>query len=273
MEKENKNPFEGQKKPVYADNIIAVASGKGGVGKSTVAANLAISLKQKGYTTGLLDLDLYGPSVPMMFGHHKPTESVSQEGILPAQKYGIQLMSLGFFLEKNAAVIWRGPLVMRAVDQLLNQVIWKKMDYLIIDLPPGTGDIQLSLVQKIALTGAIIVTTPQDLALADVKRGINMFEKVNVPIVGVVENMSYFLCPECGHKSYIFGQNGGLRESEHSGVPFLGEIPLNEDIMTASDTGCPLVESKPDSEESAHYLQIAEKLIDYCEKSKDSAKD
>lgn len=269
MEKEHKNPFDAQKKPVYADYIIAVASGKGGVGKSTLAANLAMSIKHKGYSTGLLDLDLYGPSVPMMFGQHKPTESVSEDGILPAQKFGIQLMSLGFFLESNVAVIWRGPLVTRAVDQLLNQVVWKKMNYLIIDLPPGTGDIQLSLVQKIALTGAIIVTTPQDLALADVKRGINMFEKVNVPIIGVVENMSYFICPECGHKSYIFGQNGGLRESEHSGVPFLGEIPLNEDIMTASDTGCPLVESKPDSKESACYHHIAEKVIAYCEKPKD----
>jgi ATP-binding protein involved in chromosome partitioning len=269
MSAENKNPFDAQKKPVYAKYIIAVASGKGGVGKSTVAANLAMSLKQKGFSTGLLDLDLYGPSVPIMFGHHKPTESLNQEGILPAQKYGIQLMSLGFFLDSNAAVIWRGPLVTRAVDQLLNQVVWKKMDYLIIDLPPGTGDVQLSLVQKIALSGAIIVTTPQDLALADVKRGINMFEKVNVPIVGIVENMSYFLCPKCGHQSYIFGQNGGLHESERSKVDFLGEIPLNENIMLATDTGCPLVESKPDGEESAYYHKISEKLMAFCEKTVD----
>ncbi|MDD3966402.1 MAG: Mrp/NBP35 family ATP-binding protein [Candidatus Neomarinimicrobiota bacterium] len=267
MDKENVNPFDAQKKPVYAENIIAVASGKGGVGKSTVAANLALAIKQRGCSVGLLDLDLYGPSVPMMFGHHKPTESVSQEGILPAQKFGIQLMSLGFFLDSNSAVIWRGPLVMRAVEQLLSQVIWKKMDYLIIDLPPGTGDIQLSLVQKIALTAAIIVTTPQDLALADVKRGINMFKKVNVPILGIVENMSYFLCPECGHKSFIFGQNGGSRESERSGVPFLGEIALNENIMSAADTGCPIVESKPGGDESAAYFAIADKVIEYCKKA------
>ncbi|MEA2076792.1 MAG: Mrp/NBP35 family ATP-binding protein [Candidatus Marinimicrobia bacterium] len=262
MSQENKNPFDLQKKLRYTKHVIAIASGKGGVGKSTVAANLALSLKEKGFSVGLLDLDLYGPSVPMMFGQHKPTESVSEEGILPAEKYGIQLMSLGFFLDSNSAVIWRGPLVIKAVDQLLNEVFWKQMDYLIIDLPPGTGDIQLSLVQKIALSGAIIVTTPQDLALADVKRGINMFEKVNVPILGIVENMSYFQCPECGHKSYIFGQNGGYKESERSKVDFLGEIPLNEDIMSAADTGCPIVESKPAGEESKYYMEIAEKLVE-----------
>lgn len=264
MEKENKNPFEEQKKITYAKHVIAIASGKGGVGKSTVAANLALALKEKGCSAGLLDLDLYGPSVPMMFGQHKPTKSVSDEGILPAMKFGIQLMSLGFFVDTRSAIIWRGPLVSRAVEQLLNDVIWKKMDYLIIDLPPGTGDVQLSLVQKIALSGAIIVTTPQDLALADVTRGINMFEKVNVPLVGIVENMSYFLCPECGHRSHIFGRNGGLKESERSHVNFLGEIPLNENIMTATDTGCPIVESKPGSEESKHYLNIAEKVLDFC---------
>lgn len=266
MSHENENPFDLQKKVTYAKHVIAIASGKGGVGKSTVAANLALSLKEKGFSVGLLDLDLYGPSVPMMFGHHKPTESVSEEGILPAVKYGIQLMSLGFFLDTQSAVIWRGPLVTRAVGQLLSDVIWKPMDYLVLDLPPGTGDIQLSLVQKIKLTGAIIVTTPQDLALADVKRAISMFEKVNVPIIGIVENMSYFKCPECGHTSYIFGQNGGFRESERSNVAFLGEIPLNENIMTATDTGCPIVESKPDSEESRHYLEIADKVIAYCKK-------
>jgi ATP-binding protein involved in chromosome partitioning len=260
MSKENQNPFDLQKKARYAKHVIAIASGKGGVGKSTVAANLALSLKEKGYSVGLLDLDLYGPSVPMMFGHHKPTESVSEQGILPAEKFGIQIMSLGFFLDSNQAIIWRGPLVMKAVDQLINEVFWKKMDYLVIDLPPGTGDIQLSLVQKIELSGAVIVTTPQDLALADVKRGINMFEKVKVPILGIVENMSYFKCPECGHKSYIFGQNGGLKESERSKVEFLGEIPLNEDIMSAADTGCPIVESKPGSAESKCYLDIAEKI-------------
>ncbi len=265
METNNKkNPFEGQKKISYARHVIAIASGKGGVGKSTVAANLALSLKARGHDTGLLDLDLYGPSVPMMFGQHKPTESVGEDGILPAVKFGIQIMSLGFFVDTRSAIIWRGPLATRAVEQLLNEVIWKKMDYLVIDLPPGTGDIQLSLVQKIALSGAIIVTTPQDLALADVTRGINMFEKVNVPIIGIVENMSYFLCPECGHRSYVFGQNGGMRESERSNVNFLGEIPLNEDIMTATDTGCPIVESKPGSEESKHYLDIADKVIDFC---------
>jgi len=267
MEEINKDPFDDQKKVPYAKHVIAIASGKGGVGKSTVASNLALALRDKGFSTGLLDLDLYGPSVPIMFGQHKPTEAVSEDGILPAVKFGIQLMSLGFFLDPRSAVIWRGPLVMKAVDQLLHQVIWKKMDYLIIDLPPGTGDIQLSLVQKIALSGAIIVTTPQDLALADVKRGINMFEKVHVPIVGIVENMSYFQCPECKHKSFIFGQNGGLKESRDSNVPFLGEIPLNEDIMTATDTGCPIVESKPGSEESKAYLDIADKVIAFCSKS------
>ena len=259
-EQENQNPFDLQKKARYAKHVIAIASGKGGVGKSTVAANLALSLKEQGYSVGLLDLDLYGPSVPMMFGQHKPTESVSEQGILPAEKYGIQIMSLGFFLDTNQAVVWRGPLAMKAVDQLLNEVWWKKMDYLIIDMPPGTGDIQLSLVQKVELSGAVIITTPQDLALADVKRGIAMFEKVNVPILGIVENMSYFLCPECGHKSHIFGQNGGLKESERSKVDFLGEVPLNEDIMSAADTGCPIVESKPKSAESKYYMDVAEKV-------------
>lgn len=259
-ENKNQNPFDLQKKAKYAKHVIAIASGKGGVGKSTVAANLALSLKNQGFSVGLLDLDLYGPSVPMMFGQHKPTESVSQEGILPALKYGLQLMSLGFFLDANQAVIWRGPLVMKAVNQLLTEVWWKKMDYLIIDLPPGTGDIQLSLVQNVQLSGAVIVTTPQDLALADVKRGISMFKKVNVPILGIVENMSYFLCPECGHKSFIFGQNGGYKESERSKVEFLGEIPLNEEIMSAADTGAPIVECKPDGPESKYYMDIAEKI-------------
>lgn len=266
MTENNQNPFNTQKAFKYADNVIAVASGKGGVGKSTVAANLALSLKAKGFTVGLLDLDLYGPSVPMMFGVKETPPSLDEHTIMPALKYDLQLMSLGFFLDPTAAVIWRGPLVMKAVEQLLNDVIWKKMDYLVIDLPPGTGDIQLTLVQKIALTGAIIVTTPQDLALADVKRGISMFEKVNVPIVGIVENMSYFLCPECGHKSFVFGQSGGLRESERSSVPYLGEIPLNENIMTAADTGCPIVQGKPDGEESKPYFEVAEKIVEFCKK-------
>ena len=257
MSQENKNPFDTQKKLRYAKNVIAIASGKGGVGKSTVAANLALSLKEKGFSVGLLDLDLYGPSVPIMFGQHKPTESVSEQGILPAEKYGIQIMSLGFFLESNAAVIWRGPLVIKAVDQLLNEVFWKQMDYLIIDLPPGTGDIQLTLAQRIPTAGAVIVTTPQDIALLDARKALHMFRKVDVPVLGVVENMSTHICTACGHEEAIFGQGGGEQMAKDFEIPLLGQLPLAMEIRSSMDAGEPTVAHSPDSPSAMSYRAMA----------------
>ncbi len=256
----DKNPFEDQKRFEYADHVIAVASGKGGVGKSTIAANLAMALAKQGKSVGLMDLDVYGPSVPTLFGGVQPPRVEDEHTIYPAEKYGIQIMSFGFFIEQDSPVIWRGPLVMKLVTQFLNDVVWKPMDYLILDLPPGTGDVQLSLVQQVKLDGAIIVTTPQDLALADVKRGANMFSKVNTPVLGIVENMSYFVCPHCGKESYIFSQGGGERESRRLNVPLLGRIPLTEDVMTASDTGCPIVESAPKSPPAKAFGEIATTL-------------
>jgi len=257
---DNKNPFEDQKRFEYADNVIAVASGKGGVGKSTVAANLAMALSKQGKSVGLLDLDIYGPSMPTLFGVVQPPKVESEHVIYPAEKYGLQLMSFGFFVEQDSPVIWRGPLVMKLVTQFLNDVVWKPMDFLILDLPPGTGDVQLSLVQQIALDGVLIVTTPQDLALADVKRGANMFTKVNAPVLGIIENMSYFVCPHCGKESHIFSKGGGDRESRRLNVPLLGKIPLTEDLMNASDTGCPIVESAPESESAQAFGEIATSL-------------
>ncbi len=257
----NKNPFEDQKRFEYADHVIAVASGKGGVGKSTIAANLAMALAKQGKSVGLMDLDVYGPSVPTLFGVINPPRVEDEHTIYPAEKYGIQIMSFGFFLEPDSPVIWRGPLVMKLVTQFLNDVVWKPMDFLILDLPPGTGDVQLSLVQQLKLDGAVIVTTPQDLALADVKRGANMFGKVNTPVLGIVENMSYFMCPHCGKESHVFSKGGGDRESRRLNVPLLGRIPLTEDVMTASDTGCPIVESAPDSAPAKIFGDIATSLI------------
>jgi len=259
---ENKNPFEDQKRFEYADFVVAVASGKGGVGKSTVAANLAMALSKQGKSVGLLDLDIYGPSMPTLFGVIQPPKVESEHVIYPAEKFGIQLMSFGFFIEQDSPVIWRGPLVMKLVTQFLNDVVWKPMDILILDLPPGTGDVQLSLVQQIALDGVLIVTTPQDLALADVKRGANMFTKVNAPVLGIIENMSYFVCPHCGKESFVFSKGGGDRESRRLNVPLMGKIPLTEDLMNASDTGCPIVESAPDSESALAFGEIATSLLE-----------
>ncbi len=259
---DNKNPFEDQKRFEYAEKVIAVASGKGGVGKSTVAANLAMALSKQGKSVGLLDLDIYGPSLPTLFGVVQPPKVESEHVIYPAEKYGLQLMSFGFFVEQDSPVIWRGPLVMRLVTQFLNDVVWKPMDYLILDLPPGTGDVQLSLVQQIALDGVLIVTTPQDLALADVKRGANMFTKVDAPVLGIIENMSFFVCPHCGKESHIFSKGGGDRESRRLNVPLLGQIPLTEELMNASDTGCPIVESAPESESALAFGKVATSLLE-----------
>jgi ATP-binding protein involved in chromosome partitioning len=233
--------------------IIAVASGKGGVGKSTLSANLALALVAEGWRVGLLDADIYGPSVPRLFGvSGKP--AVEGRVMKPHEAYGLKLMSIGFLVEEATAMIWRGPMVMSALNQMLREVAWGELDCLIIDMPPGTGDAQLSIAQGVQLAGAVIVSTPQDLALIDARRGIAMFQKVNVPILGIVENMSYFVCPHCGGRSDIFAHGGARHEAEHLHVPFLGEIPLALAIRENSDAGRPIVAVEP---QSAHALAFA----------------
>ncbi len=240
---------------------IAVASGKGGVGKSTVAINLALALARTGASVGLYDVDIYGPSLPLMTGITEPPESDGQR-IFPHQKFGLQLMSIGFLVPKDSALIWRGPMVMKAIDQLFTDVVWREdLDYLIFDMPPGTGDAQLSLSQLTKLNGAVIVTTPNDVALADVVKGINMFRKIEVPIFGIVENMSYFSCPHCQEKSYVFDHGGAMRIAEEMSVPFLGEIPLHATIRYGGDKGIPIVESEPDSTEARAFMDIAKKVV------------
>jgi len=260
----DKTPIPGVK------NTIAVASGKGGVGKSTVAVNMAASLARDGAKVGLLDADVYGPSIPLMMGTSaKPI--MRNNKIVPLEAFGVKIMSIGFLLDADRALIWRGPLVAQLINQFLNEVDWGDLDYLIIDLPPGTGDVQLTLVQKIPLSGAVIVTTPQDVALADAIKGIQMFQEVKTPILGIVENMSYFVCPGCGERSEIFGYGGGERTAERYNVPLLGRIPLDTSIRQGGDIGHPLVLSAPDSPSSDAFRdaarQAARKLaIDAAEK-------
>jgi ATP-binding protein involved in chromosome partitioning len=242
---------------------IAIASGKGGVGKSTVSVNLASSFALKGYKIGLLDSDIYGPSIPTMMDIGINQVITENEKIIPVEKYGIKLMSIGFFLEKDTPVIWRGPMVMKAVQQLLEDVEWGNLDYLFIDLPPGTGDTQLSISQLLNISGAIIVTTPQDLSLIDAAKGVQMFLKVNVPIIGIIENMSYFICPKCGTKTEIFGYGGGLKESNRLSVPFLGEIPINPMIRVSGDNGKPFVIDYRESPISSAFDNITEKIINF----------
>ncbi|MCF7804606.1 MAG: Mrp/NBP35 family ATP-binding protein [Candidatus Marinimicrobia bacterium] len=241
-------------------HVIAVASGKGGVGKSTVAANLAASLKEQGNRVGLLDLDIYGPSLPTLFGITDQPYLTKDERIAPLEKYGLKLMSFGNILGDDSPVIWRGPMVAKMVDQFLNGIDWKELDYLVLDLPPGTGDVQLTLVQKIEIRGAIIVTTPQELALQDVKKGANMFRKVDTPVLGIIENMSYFNCPHCGEDTDVFSRGGGQKESVRLGVPLLGRIPLHPELMEASDQGKPIVFSDGEAVTSKAFQEIAEKL-------------
>jgi len=241
---------------------IAVASGKGGVGKSTVAVNLAVTLSLKGYKVGLFDSDIYGPSIPTMLNVKSNQAIMEDNKIIPIEKYGIKLMSIGFFLEKDTPLIWRGPMVMKAIQQFLEDVKWVDLDYLIIDLPPGTGDAQLSISQLLNLSGSVIVTTPQDLALIDAVKGAQMFRKVNVPVIGIVENMSYFICPKCGEKTEIFGYGGGIKESSRINVPFLGEIPVNPMVRISGDTGRPIVLDDKESVISQAFNKIAEKIIE-----------
>jgi ATP-binding protein involved in chromosome partitioning len=240
---------------------IAVASGKGGVGKSTVAANLALAFQRLGYRVGLLDSDVYGPSQQMMMGiDEKPMVNADNQ-IVPLEKWGVKVMSLGFLMDVDQPVIWRGPMVMKAVEQFLQDVAWGKLDCLVIDLPPGTGDAQLTLTQKVHLDGAVIVTTPQDVALIDARKGLAMFQRVNVPVLGIVENMSYYLCPECGHREEIFRHGGGRRTAEQLGVPFLGEIPIDPKVAIGGDEGRPIVAGEPRSAVTEAYLRIAESVV------------
>ncbi len=237
--------------------IIAVASGKGGVGKSTTALNLALGLRDLGLKVGLLDADIYGPSVPRLTGIKGKPELNDARKMIPIARFGLSIMSIGFLVEEETAMIWRGPMVMSAITQMLRDVAWGALDVLVVDMPPGTGDAQLTLAQNVPLKGAVIVSTPQDLALIDARRGLAMFTKVNVPVLGIIENMSYFQCPECGTRSDIFGHGGARHEAERLGVTFLGEVPLHMAIRENSDAGTPVVESEPDSPHAKIYRAIA----------------
>ena len=241
-------------------NIIAVASGKGGVGKSTTAVNLALALAAEGASVGLLDADIYGPSMPIMMGISGRPESLDGQNMEPMENYGVQVSSIGFLVDPDEAMIWRGPMASQALDQLLRQTNWKDLDYLIVDMPPGTGDIQLSLSQRVPLTGAVIVTTPQDIALADARKGVAMFEKVGVPILGLVENMAVHVCSNCGHVEHIFGAEGGKRYAAEKGIDYLGALPLALSIREQADSGRPSVVADPDGQAATNYTAIARQV-------------
>ncbi len=248
--------------PPVAKNIVAVASGKGGVGKTTVSVNLAIALAQKGWRVGLLDADIYGPNVPMMTDTMTARLDGTPQGrIKPIEKYGLHIVSIGYVSQGDTAVIWRGPLVGRMITQFLTEVEWGDLDYLIVDLPPGTGDAQLTLSQAVALTGAVIVTTPQDVALSDAKKGINMFRKVEVPVLGVIENMSYFMCPHCNQRTEIFSHGGGRAAAQKFEAPFLGEVPLHVAIRQGGDEGRPIVTAPGTNAVKEAFNKIAEGLV------------
>ena len=243
-------------------SVIAIASGKGGVGKSTTAVNIATAMAAQNVRVGLLDCDIYGPSIPRMLNLSGQPEMVGERTLRPMANYGIKCMSIGFLVAEDTAMIWRGPMVMQALEQMMRDVDWGELDVLLCDLPPGTGDAQLTMAQRVPLTGAVIVSTPQDIALLDVSRGINMFQQVNVPIFGVVENMSYYVCPECGHRAELFHHGGARETARRLGVDFLGEIPLDISIRTTSDAGRPIVVTQPESPHAESYRQIAAGLID-----------
>jgi ATP-binding protein involved in chromosome partitioning len=241
-------------------NIIAVASGKGGVGKSTTAVNLALALAAEGASVGMLDADIYGPSQPTMLGIAGRPESKDGKRIEPMQGHGLQASSIGFLIDVDTPMVWRGPMVTQALEQLLKDTNWSELDYLVVDLPPGTGDIQLTLAQKVPVTGAVIVTTPQDIALIDARKGLKMFEKVGIPILGVVENMSFHVCPQCGHESHIFGKGGAARMSQDYKTELLGQLPLDESIQQQADSGRPTVVSDPDGKIAEIYKRIARRI-------------
>ena len=243
-------------------SIIAVASGKGGVGKSTTAINLALALRDLGLKVGVLDADIYGPSMPKLLAIREKPQTIDGTRLKPISRYGLEVMSIGFLIEEDTPMIWRGPMVMSALTQMLREVEWGELDMMVVDMPPGTGDAQLTMAQQVPLAGAVIVSTPQDLALIDARRGVAMFKRVNVPILGVVENMSYFVCPHCGTRSDIFGHGGAQHEAERLKVPFLGAVPLDMTIRETSDSGLPVVATQPDGPHAKVYRAIAEKLRD-----------
>lgn len=251
-------------------NIIAVASGKGGVGKSTTAANLALALAAEGANVGLLDADIYGPSQPLMMGVSGKPDSKDGKTMEPLEAHGIQIASIGFMIDPDQPMVWRGPMVTQALQQLLELTNWRDLDYLVVDMPPGTGDIQLTLSQKVPVTGAVIVTTPQDIALLDARKGLKMFEKVGIPILGIIENMSVHVCSQCGHAEAIFGEGGGAKMCADFGVPFLGALPLTMSIREQADSGRPTVVADPDGPVAQIYQQIARKLaVAVADKAKD----
>ena len=241
-------------------SIVAVASGKGGVGKSTTTTNLALAMAARGLSVGVLDADIYGPSQPRMLGISGKPQSPDGKTLKPMENYGVKCMSMGFLVEEDTPMIWRGPMVQSALQQMLRDVDWGELDVLVVDMPPGTGDAQLTMAQQVPLSGAVIVSTPQDIALIDAKKGLNMFRKVDVPVLGIVENMSTFVCSNCGHETHIFGHGGARREAEKLGMAFLGEVPLDIQIRETSDEGRPLVVSQPDGPQAQRYMEIAEKV-------------
>jgi ATP-binding protein involved in chromosome partitioning len=243
------------------DAVIAVASGKGGVGKSTTAVNLALGLRDLGLKVGMLDADIYGPSLPKLLAIKDKPQTVGGNRLKPIERYGLTVMSIGFLIEEETPMIWRGPMVMSAITQMLRDVEWGKLDIMVVDMPPGTGDAQLTMAQQVPLKGAVIVSTPQDLALIDARRGVAMFKRVNVPVLGVVENMSYFLCPSCGTRSDIFSHGGAHKEADRLGVPFLGEVPLHMTIREKSDAGLPVVATEPDGPHAKIYRDIAARVL------------
>jgi ATP-binding protein involved in chromosome partitioning len=249
--------------------ILAVASGKGGVGKSTTAVNLAVAMAADGARVGLLDCDVFGPSIPRMMNLTGQPKTVGDSQLMPMENYNVKCMSMGFLVEEDTPMIWRGPMVMSALEQMLRQVRWGELDILVCDLPPGTGDAQLTMSQNVPLTGAVVVSTPQDIALLDVRRGIAMFEKVDVPVFGIIENMSYYLCPHCGERSEIFAHGGARETAAKLGVGFLGEIPLDGDIRATSDAGQPIVLAQPQSPHTAAYRGIAQRVLDLCRTAQD----
>ena len=255
------DPWAGRAEIPGIRSVVAVASGKGGVGKSTVSTNLAIALAEEGLKVGLLDSDIYGPSVHIMMGVEEKPQVSAEQKLLPVEKFNIKMMSMGFILERDTPVIWRGPMVIKALDQFLRDVAWGELDVLIIDLPPGTGDAQLSLVQKTPLSGAVIVSTPQEVALVDARRGYQMFKKLNIHTFGIIENMSYYTNPATGDPVYIFGKGGGAKAAYDLGISFLGEIPIDPEVTEAGDAGIPIVAKNPDSEATKAFRELAKQLL------------